>query len=319
MSRLITTHALRRTTSPAGLWMLSASDAPEIAPLRVYVPCDAQTMPGFGGYAGTLRYEKQITCAGTLRILTKTDGASRMLLDGREIASGEGALEALVQDLPWEQHTLVIEAKHAGVIRPVVIEQMGGAYIREMKITPRRQGKLWLCAVDVTLVSLKDEDQTFDLDVEAGPASARWEEETLPAGKTITLHRTLPAPAAKRWSPAKPVLYKASAVLWLDGEPADDLRDRFGFRTAETDGTTVTVNGEALAGEIIFREEACDGLGCIVPPQIAVREAVLLKQQGVAAVRTGDDETFLDACDEVGVMVVTDGCAGNHPCAAKRS
>lgn len=314
MSRLITTHALRRTTSPAGLWLLTAPDAPEMAPLRVYVPCDAQTMPGFSGYAGTLRYEKQITCAGTLRIITKTDGASRMLLDGGEIASGEGWLEALVHDLPYEEHTLVIEAERSGVIRPVEIEQMGSAYISDMKINTRRQGRLWLCTVEVTVTSLSDEQQVFDLDVEAGPAGTRWEELLLSAHGTTTLRRTLPAPSAKRWSPAKPVLYKASAVLWLDGEPADDLRDRFGFRTAETDGTTVTVNGEALAGEIIFREEACDGLGCIVPPQIAVREVLLLKQQGYAAVRTGDDEIFLDACDEIGMMVIGSRRMGNHPC-----
>ena len=317
MSRLITPHALRRTTVPSGLWLLTAPDLPEMAPMRVYVPCDARMMPGLQEHTGPLRYEKQITCAGTLRIITKTDGASRMLLDGEEIASGEGWLEALVHDLPYGEHTLVIEAERSGVIRPVEIEQMGSAYISDMKINTRRQGRLWLCTVEVTVTSLSDEAQTFDLDVEAGPAGTRWEELLLPAHGTTTLRRTIPAPMAKRWSPARPVLYKASAVLWLDGEPADDLRDRFGFCQISIENGAPVVNGERIEGEVIFREEVSDSLGRIVPPQTAVCEVLLLKQQGYAAVRTGDDEIFLDACDEIGMMVIGSRRMGNHPCVAE--
>lgn len=314
MTRLITAHALRRTTSPAPIWTLTAPDKPDCLPLHAYVPGSAHAVPALAGYQGRLCYEKQITCAGTLRILAEAAQPARMLLDGAEIAASDGALHALVEDIDYGRHTLRIETSGEGLIRPVQIEQMGGAYITDMTIRPRQQGRMWLCDVSVTLQSLSDADQPFELELSAGPARTRWEDQTLPARAAVTLKRTVPAPGVKRWSPAQPALYPASCVLWLDGEPADDLRDRFGFRTSEMVGSTPVVNGKPAEGALLRRNEHYGDLGRAIPTELVVRDVQLLRDMGCAAVCTPPDERFLDACDELGLIVLSPAPVGNHPC-----
>lgn len=161
MTRLITRHALRRVTSPSPLWTLSAPDLPDFLPMRTYVPGDAQMVPGLENYSGRLSYEKKITCAGTLRILLHgVDGQAQVSLDGSMIAEGSGCITTLVEDIPYEQHVLRVDVTGgSGLIRPVTIEQMGSAYITALQITPRQQGRIWLCDISVTLQSLCDEDR----------------------------------------------------------------------------------------------------------------------------------------------------------------
>lgn len=313
MDRLITTHALRKTCSPSPMWTLHADGH---APVQTIVPGDAREIPGLRGYTGTLTYEKRITCAGTLRIILRgVDGHARLWLDDTLLSEGSGEVSAITGDVEYGQHLLrVIVTGGAGLIRPVIIEQMGGAYIAAVTATPHQKGRMWLAEVTVTVRSLCDEDKPIDLDITAAKSKAHIEEHTLPARGEAVITRTLPIPAAKRWSPAHPVLYPVSAVLWLDGEPCDDLRDRMGLcEAAYTDGA-ITVSGTELPGRILAREESCGGFGRAVPAQAAVRDAQLLRAMGVSAVHTGDDEVFLDACDELGLMVLAAKRLGNHPC-----
>ena len=129
MTRLITQHALRRVTSPSPLWTLSAPDLPDFPPACTFVPGDARMVPGLADYSGRLSYEKKITCAGTLRILLHgVDGQAQVWLDDNMIAEGSGCVTALVEDIPYEQHVLRVDVTGGcGLIRPVTIEQMGGA------------------------------------------------------------------------------------------------------------------------------------------------------------------------------------------------
>ena len=316
MTRLITRHALRRVTSPSPLWTLSAPDLPDFLPMCTYIPGDAQMVPGLENYSGRLSYEKKITCAGTLRILLHgVDGQAQVSLDGSMIAEGSGCITTLVEDIPYEQHVLRVDVTGgSGLIRPVTIEQMGSAYITALQITPRQQGRIWLCDISVTLQSLCDEAKPFELELTAGPARTRWEDQELPARASVTLKRTVPAPGAKRWSPARPQLYAASCVLWLDGEPADDIRDRFGFRTAEIAGNSPVINGKTFDGALMHRDDHCGLTGRTVPSEAIVRDVQLLRAMGCVAVRTGDDRRFLDACDEIGLCVLADKAIGNHPC-----
>lgn len=315
MTRLITTHALRRATSPSPLWTLSAPGMPDFVPVITCVPGDARTVPGLECYEGLLVYEKKLTCAGTLRmILHGTDGHARMLLDDTLIGEGK-QITALVEDIEYAQHTLRIEIEGGhGLIRPVTVEQMGGAYITDMKVLPRQQGRMWLCDITVTIRSLSDAELPMEVEISAGPARTRWEDQVLPAGATVTLKRTVPAPGVKRWSPKNPHLYPASCILWLDGEPADDMRDRFGFRTAEWDGSKILLNGKTIEGTLLRRHEHCGLTGYSVPAEVLVRDVQLLRAMDCAAVTAGDDGRFLDACDELGLCVMAKEAIGNHPC-----
>ena len=183
-----------------------------------------------------------------------------------------------------------------------------------MKIAPRQHGRMWLCDIAVTIQSLSDTELPMELEISAGPARTRWEDQVLPAGATVTLKRTVPAPGVKKWSPKNPHLYPASCILWLDGEPADDMRDRFGFRMAEWDGSNILLNGKPVEGTILRRDDHCSLTGYSVPVEVLVRDVQLLRNMDCAAVTSGNDRRFLDACDELGLCVIAADTIGNHPC-----
>ncbi len=109
------------------------------------------------------------------------------------------------------------------------------------------------------------------------------------------------------WSPDKPRLYWAECQLETGADPADAVRVRFGITRAEfrprrgffLDGTRVDLHG-------CNRHEAIPGFGSALPPEVQRADAELLKDYGCNFVRLShypQHPTFLDACDELGIMV----------------
>ncbi len=328
MQRLITEHRLRRVCEPTPLWTLTTLDAGGLsAPEKVVVPGVWESHPALRNYRGRAVYEKTLTCAGTLRfVFGGVSFRARVTLDGQELCTHYGAytaFDAVARDLPYGEHTLRIEVDnrfgedsalhvpndyyaYGGVNRPVTVEQLGGAYIAALSVTPRRRGRMWLAEVRATVRSVSEEDQTFDLECTAAGARTAWKRRALPAGGEAVLTATLPCPGAEAWSPAHPALQQAEAVLWLDGEPADDLIDRFGFREVRCEGGRLLLNGEEVHLKGFNRHEEYGSFGCAVPVQAMAEDLALMRQLGCNCVRTchyPNDPRFLDLCDELGILV----------------
>lgn len=116
---------------------------------------------------------------------------------------------------------------------------------------------------------------------------------------------TLPTPQA--WSVAAPVLYEAIGELRAGEKVVDCIRIRFGCRMAEfRQGHGFFLNGERCALHGCNRHEAMPGFGNALPLALHRADAQLLKAHGCNFVRLShypQHPAFLDACDELGILV----------------
>jgi len=109
------------------------------------------------------------------------------------------------------------------------------------------------------------------------------------------------------WSPEHPDLYRAEGRLENDAGLIDVVRVRFGITRAKfrprkgffLDDKRVDLHG-------VNRHESIPGLGSALPAEIHRSDAQLLKKYGCNLVRLShypQHPAFLDACDELGIMV----------------
>ena len=137
---------------------------------------------------------------------------------------------------------------------------------------------------------------------------------TLRAGETTVVEQTFKVPEAKSWSPDDPELYTASITIEENGKVIDQVDERFGFRTIEWSAE----NGFKLNGKPIVFNGSCvhhdNGiLGAAAYDRAEHKRAEQLKDAGFNAVRTSHNipsESFLKACDEVGLVVIDEAFDG---------
>jgi beta-galactosidase len=131
----------------------------------------------------------------------------------------------------------------------------------------------------------------------AGPVPA--------SGKTAVISTMVLRPRC--WSPDGPHLYSGEVRLASDSGPADAVRVRFGITRSEfrpdkgfyLDGKRVDLHG-------CNRHESIPGLGNALPEELHRADARLLRDYGCNFVRLShypQHPAFLDACDELGLLV----------------
>jgi len=121
----------------------------------------------------------------------------------------------------------------------------------------------------------------------------------------------IPVRRPKLWDPEHPQLYKVTVTLF-DGErgPVDDVAFRFGVRVIEMGNNCVRVNGQPLKLRGLNRHQMFPYIGNAAPQRLQRRDAEILRRDlGLQYVRTShypQDPAFLDACDELGLLVLTE-------------
>ncbi len=109
------------------------------------------------------------------------------------------------------------------------------------------------------------------------------------------------------WSPTSPQLYRVVLELLVDGEPWDVLERRIGFRHVEwrsADG--FYINGERTELRGVNRHESMPGLGRALSRDLHRLDAETIHGMGLNLVRLShypQSPEFLEACDELGVLV----------------
>jgi len=109
------------------------------------------------------------------------------------------------------------------------------------------------------------------------------------------------------WSVDQPVLYTARGLLRVQGGRTTATRIRFGIRHTEfrrQEG--FFLNGEKVVLAGCNRHESLPGFGQAMPPKLNRQDALVLKELGCNFVRLShypQHPTFLDACDELGLLV----------------
>ena len=120
-----------------------------------------------------------------------------------------------------------------------------------------------------------------------------------------------PVSNPRPWTPDSPGLYTLEAVLMDAGRRVLDVkRTRFGFRQAEFRPDGFFLNGEKLKLRGLNRHQSYPYVGYAMPASIQRHDAQVLKHElQCNAVRTShypQSQAFLDACDELGLIVFTE-------------
>lgn len=131
---------------------------------------------------------------------------------------------------------------------------------------------------------------------------------SLPAGGKATGRAMIRLSRPRLWSPDQPNLYSADVSVGAGGAATDHASVRFGVRTIAVSAQAgLRINGEQvkLKGACIHSDHGI--LGTAAFDRAERRKAELLKKFGYNAVRLGHHmfpQAFLDACDELGLIVV---------------
>ena len=111
------------------------------------------------------------------------------------------------------------------------------------------------------------------------------------------------------WDTENPYLYTLKAILYRpDGSVADTSTERFGIRKVEfSPEYGMKLNGKKVLLKGIANHHTLGALGAAAYPRAMEKRLQLLKQFGFNHVRTSHNpysESFLDLCDEYGILVV---------------
>ncbi|MFC4302203.1 glycoside hydrolase family 2 protein [Cohnella boryungensis] len=338
MSRMFTTHEIRKSTTLDGVWEFALADGPDADlreldfKYRLIVPGCWETHPELLKYQGHGVYRRKIKVgsAGALRLEFKgVSHTGKVYLDGRLIAEHYNAYTAFSAVVPGVQpgeHELAVRVDntfseasalhvpndyytYGGIMRPVVLEELAGPYVERIAFTPSGGPGVW--GGDLRVKLANPEPRPHDVRIEATLAgrelaigSVRVE-----AGQSVEIGTgELSFPEADSWSPGAPRLYELSVRLFVDGETeaSDDLVERVGFRTIATQGERILLNGETIVFKGFNRHEDHPMAGASLTPALMMQDIDLMLDMGANMVRTShypNDERFLDLCDERGLLV----------------
>lgn len=232
----------------------------------------------------------------------------------KNVSKGEHKLRVRVDNTFGEHSALHIPNDYytyGGITRPVAMETLKGAYIKNVRFTPSCTDGKWSAKIEATVCNLCPSPMDAEIRVSV-------KKENAADGICLGGHIAVEAKGENiltfvqdfedviPWSHERPQLYLLDAQLCQGGILTDDLRERVGFRTVEVRGRKIYLNGEELYLKGFNRHEDYAVAGCAVPLQLMVQDLDLIQDMGANAVRTchyPNDERFLDLCDERGIFV----------------
>ena len=327
MERLFDTHMIRKSRECAPVWTLATLDEGGLAqPEKVTVPGIWESHPALRAYHGRGVYEQRINCGGNVRFwLGGVSFLARVFLDDALLTEHYGAytgFEALALDVPSGEHTLRIEAdnrfgddsalhvpndyySYGGINRPVIMEQIGAAYIARCRLIPHKTEEGWTLETETAVRNLSSDAFQGILTLRAAGQEIQTEV-LLQGDETKVFPAAVPCGNVTPWSPENPTLYHVTTQLSVDGTPVDDLIDRVGFREIRIEGKHILLNGEPLLLKGFNRHEEYGSFGVSVPLIGMMQDIHLMRDIGANCVRTchyPNDPLFLDLCDETGLLV----------------
>ena len=135
----------------------------------------------------------------------------------------------------------------------------------------------------------------------------KTEEVALQQGKGKYLVTLSDLKGIELWEPDTPALYTAEAEVAVSKE-RDICRERFGFRLARFTPEGFFLNGRKMKLIGLNRHQSWPYAGYAMPRRIQRKDAQVLKEElGCNMVRTShypQSRHFLDACDELGLLVM---------------
>jgi len=202
----------------------------------------------------------------------------------------------------------------AGINRPVSLRVVPQIFIRDVFAKPvnvldaqnrRAEIAVTIDAGTVPTNSTRVKIELFDADKKIANTEQNFKIEL--GGETkINLSLTNLADI-KLWDVDSPQLYKIVATLILDEMPIHDFSTRIGFREAKFTADGFFLNGQRLQIFGLNRHETFPYIGFAASNRAHRRDAEILKQElncnTVRCSHYPQSPAFLDACDELGLLV----------------
>ncbi len=313
---------------------LPVLEAPTDALTPVRLPHTVKELP-FNGFSeklyqmvsGYVRFLKVPEDWQGLRVAVTFDGAAhfaRVYCNGTPLAEHRCGYTAFTVDLtdhlrPGQVNNLTVELDsreslnqppfgnvidyltYGGLYREAWLEVGAPARVEDVCVRADQDGSL------TCLPTCREADGcTLELTVtdDAGTVCARWQGDA--AAELVSMS----VPQARLWSLETPTLYTLTAVLKAGDETVDTRRVRFGFRRVEFRPEGFYLNGQRVQLRGLNRHQCWPYLGYAAPRRAQRLDADILKYElGLNTVRTShypQSQHFLDRCDEIGLLVLTE-------------
>jgi beta-galactosidase len=201
---------------------------------------------------------------------------------------------------------------YGGIYRAVSLDVKDGSYLQDVFIQANADGGFRIyCAV---------EGETVGCSLRAEFRSPSGRKAVYAGDVGLPLCGTLIG--ARPWSCDHPTLYTLVMQLVRNGANGlpdrviDEKQVRFGFRTIQFTAGGLFLNGEPIRLRGLNRHQSYAYCGYAMPDSLQRLDAQLLKKElGCNAVRTShypQSPAFLDACDELGLLVFTEMPGWQH-------
>lgn len=335
MYRLFQTHQIRKQIELPAVWQLQTLDKSMAVKKKIPIPCCIETIPELGKYKGEVKIWTEKEFGGNLKLTFKGVGhTAEVGLDETYLGSHYGAygeFSFILKDIPYDKHVISVTAdnsysqesalhvendyySYGGITRPVLLEQIGDVYVKWIHVKPVRQEGCWWAETEICLENISDTVRKVSMQTEVtnsdgmlGECVATEAEEVLiPAGETVVFSGKIECLGIEEYECDNPVMYYLHVTLCENGEPVDDLIERFGFREIKVEGKDILWNGKPVQIKGFNRHEDYGEFGSAVPLSAMQRDLELIRDTGANCVRTchyPNDERFLDLCDEQGILV----------------
>ncbi len=327
MLRLFEQHRIRKSVELEGMWDFYPEGKAIL--YRLPVPGCWEQHPDLYTYRGKGTYVKKVYVAepGTIRLEFKgVSHTAQVYFDQvpvtchynaftpfsavvKEVERGEHEIRVAVDNSFGEQSALHIPNDYytyGGITRPVAMEQISGVYIERVHFTPLFEHGIWSGRLTVCIHNTTGKKVSVNVKSTLEQYTMNSDAIELEGESKITVTLKQQFEDVIPWSNHNPKLYLIHTILYTQGQPADDLIERVGFRTVAVNGTKLQVNGEEVFLKGFNRHEDYAAAGCAIPLQLMVQDMELMLDMGVNALRTShypNDERFLDLCDERGILV----------------
>ncbi len=200
-----------------------------------------------------------------------------------------------------------------GIHRSVRLEAVPQNFISDVFAKPVRVLKSDR-AVDITctldLAVLPKEATSVQVKMKKGDsvvASSIKKIDDIKPGKTEVALSLTDLKDVTLWDVDNPFLYDIEATLLVGNQPLHDFRTRTGLREARFELDGFYLNGRRLQIFGLNRHEIYPYVGFALPDRVMRRDAWILKKEfncnTVRCSHYPQTEAFLDACDELGLLV----------------
>ena len=220
----------------------------------------------------------------------------------------DGANEIVVLVYKWCNGTY-LECqdmfRNNGIFRDVYVTSMNGPYLRNLVVNTVKTGATGWKLIVKALVE-GDCETRFTLERD-GKAVA---ESTSDVGEW-----TYEIDKPDLWSAEVPDLYVLYVTLRKGGENIQVVRQEVGFREVIVDGNVFRFNGEAIKIKGVNHHDTHESKGYAVSTADYLKDAVLMKEFNVNAVRTSHyppDPVFLKIANYLGLYVIDEADIETH-------